>query len=646
MKQPNQPLVSVIVTTKNSSEFLDACLSSIVKQAYKNIELIIVDNFSDDNTKKISKQYTRYFYTKGPERSVQRNYGVNKANGDHILIIDSDMELTSDVVTSCVNACVNDMSVEAVIIPERSFGIGFWAQCKVLERSFYVGNNSIEAARFFTKKLYEQLHGFDESMVSGEDWDLSSRARKMTKMVHINKYILHNEGRLKLIKTLRKKYYYAGLAKEYLQKNNVDSKLMHASGPFERYKLFLSQPKKLFRNPIYGIGMLFMKTVEFTAGFIGLVRAGNRNDEEVSKVLLLSRPFKNSNDGTGEQVVAREIADILTNDLHIPFDYVKRWAIPPYQHIFSLLFYDYIVTFLYTVYNFIFPYKLVIFNSPYQGIFVKLFNVRGTKTVCVVHDLFYVDNNDKSLFDKYSVCLYSLCINYCSKVVTTTLENKIKIKKICEREISVSPLGTSYETSIKQLTDKKVNNRIGYIGSYVQRKRPEYLIELAHTDSDHLFEYIFAGNTTAMFLKLIEPISHNRKIRCVGELDELQKIEFFNEISFLYFPTILEGFGLPLIEAMRLGAIPVVRNDAQIPEIVKSHCFVIHDTIDAVDIFNHYILNPKKYRETILNNYNYSLQFNWKRFVKELCKETRIASSSLIVACIMIVMISACSRNY
>lgn len=262
--------MSVIVPTRNSSETLEACIESIARQSYEDIELVVIDNNSTDNTKAIAKQYTKHVLNKGPERSAQRNYGAKKASGDYVLFIDSDMELTPNVVSSCVTYANKNRGSRAIIIPEESFGEGFWAQCKKLERSFYVGIDAIEAARFFEKELYLKLGGYDEDMVSGEDWDLSKRVAKMTRTGRINEFILHNEGRLRLIKSLKKKYYYAGLSRTYMQRQNVQSKLIDSVGPIQRYKLFLSQPGKLFKNPLYGLGVLFMKTSEFAAGFVGL----------------------------------------------------------------------------------------------------------------------------------------------------------------------------------------------------------------------------------------------------------------------------------------------------------------------------------------------------------------------------------------
>ena len=50
------PLVSVIVPTRNSSSTLEACLQSLAYQTYKNIELIVVDNFSTDNTQAVRQK--------------------------------------------------------------------------------------------------------------------------------------------------------------------------------------------------------------------------------------------------------------------------------------------------------------------------------------------------------------------------------------------------------------------------------------------------------------------------------------------------------------------------------------------------------------------------------------------------------------
>ena len=75
------PVVSVIVTTKNEERNIGACLESVVQQSMAPLEVIVVDNNSEDQTSEIAKQYGARVFQLGPERSAQRNYGVEKAHG-------------------------------------------------------------------------------------------------------------------------------------------------------------------------------------------------------------------------------------------------------------------------------------------------------------------------------------------------------------------------------------------------------------------------------------------------------------------------------------------------------------------------------------------------------------------------------------
>jgi glycosyltransferase involved in cell wall biosynthesis len=263
-----QSLVSVIVTTRNNTATLDACLASIGAQTYPSIELIVIDNHSTDDTTRIAKQYTPHVYTRGPERSVQRNYGVSLARGGYALIVDSDMELQPNVIANCVQQMLMNPQLRGIIIPEESFGQGFWARCKRLERSYYEGEDNIEAARFFSTQTYLDVGGYDETMTGGEDWDLTRRVRATGPIGRVTARIGHNEGHPQFGRTVRKMYYYGKHAGAYFAKN-PGPVITNQSGPLARYGLFLSRPGKLLHNPLLGAGMLLLKTSEFAAGGLG-----------------------------------------------------------------------------------------------------------------------------------------------------------------------------------------------------------------------------------------------------------------------------------------------------------------------------------------------------------------------------------------
>lgn len=270
----NEPLVSIIIPTKNSASTLEACLKSINNQTYKNIEVIVVDNNSADNTKSIARKFTNLVFDKGPERSAQRNFGASKSKGEYLLFIDSDMELEEKVVEDCVYKININNNSKAVIIPEVSFGEGFWAECKALERSFYIGVDWIEAARFFRKDVFDKVGGYDENCISGEDFDLHLRVKKLNKIRTIERsdhFIRHNEGRPSIFVLLKKKFYYGGKITNYQKKLSNKKYFNNQVSILNRYTLFFKKPLILFKNPLKGFGVIFLKTAEFISGGLGLL---------------------------------------------------------------------------------------------------------------------------------------------------------------------------------------------------------------------------------------------------------------------------------------------------------------------------------------------------------------------------------------
>jgi glycosyltransferase involved in cell wall biosynthesis len=256
----SKSLVSVIIPTKNSERTLAKCLESINNQSYKNFELIVVDNNSTDKTKEIAKKYTNKVFNFGPERSAQRNYGAKQAQGGYLLIHDSDIYFNVDSIKECVEL-IEKEKCEAIILPEKSIGTGFWTKVKAYERSFYVGNDYIEAARFFNKDIYEKLGGYDETLTGPEDWDLTIRIRKADYKVSRTKLFLeHDEGKVNLFGSIQKKKYYAeDVFKKYSK--------IHPEEFKKQMNFFVRFPinkiaKKGIGHPILFSSMIFMKGLE------------------------------------------------------------------------------------------------------------------------------------------------------------------------------------------------------------------------------------------------------------------------------------------------------------------------------------------------------------------------------------------------
>jgi len=98
----------------------------------------------------------------------------------------------------------------------------------------------------------------------------SDRIEILGSLGRIDDLIRHDEGRISLWRTLRKKYYYAKRAGAYVSKSaDMPTAKKRKVGILGRYRIFFSDPRKLFRNPVVGAGMLLMKTGEFGFGITG-----------------------------------------------------------------------------------------------------------------------------------------------------------------------------------------------------------------------------------------------------------------------------------------------------------------------------------------------------------------------------------------
>jgi glycosyltransferase involved in cell wall biosynthesis len=263
--------VSVVVPTRNSERFLAACLQSVRNQTYKTIEVIVVDNQSADGTIDIARRFADQVETCGPERSSQRNRGAYLARGSYLLFVDSDMILDPNVIADCVTIAEND-SVAGVIVPEISIGHGFWARCRALERSCYVGDDLVEAARFFPRSTFETIGGFDEGLIAGEDWDLTARARDYGRIARTRSHILHDEGELRLRAHLAKKAYYARAFRPYWKKHPA---LARQQANLIFRPAFARHWRRLAKHPTLTLGFLTLKAFEQGASVWGLATSRN-----------------------------------------------------------------------------------------------------------------------------------------------------------------------------------------------------------------------------------------------------------------------------------------------------------------------------------------------------------------------------------
>ena len=111
-------LVSIIVPVYNVEKYVKKCIDSILNQTYQNIEILVIDDGSTDNSKIICDELAnrdkriRVFRKENGGLSSARNYGIKRAHGKYLMFIDSDDYISQNTITNMVE---NSQNADLVI---------------------------------------------------------------------------------------------------------------------------------------------------------------------------------------------------------------------------------------------------------------------------------------------------------------------------------------------------------------------------------------------------------------------------------------------------------------------------------------------------------------------------------------------------
>ena len=263
----NQPLVSVIVPTKNSSQFLETCLQSIADQTYSNIELIVVDNDSTDNTKDIAKKFTNKVFNCGPERSAQVNYGVTQARGEYVYKVDSDFVLDPAVVQECIAKA--EEGFDAIVVHNSpDVRVSWIAEIRKFEVDMYKYDLVHSSARFVKKETYEAIAGFNSDITAGEDYDFQNKLNRAGYATGFIKAEALHLGEPKKFWPHMKKYYdYGKDFVNYKAENKEESK--EQLGILRT--AYLKHWSNFIARPILGTKFIIYNIFKYGAGSLGLM---------------------------------------------------------------------------------------------------------------------------------------------------------------------------------------------------------------------------------------------------------------------------------------------------------------------------------------------------------------------------------------
>jgi len=178
-------MLSIIIPTYNEEKYLPKLLQSIKEQNFSDYEIIVADADSTDNTGEIAESYGCKVVT-GGSPAAGRNNGAKAARGEYLLFLDADVILTERYLESALNEFI-----------ENNQGIGITQLMPLSERRkdkilhdfanlFMRGVENIKPhgagcyGILTTKKLHEEVSGFDETYDFGEDSNYIEKIGKIS----------------------------------------------------------------------------------------------------------------------------------------------------------------------------------------------------------------------------------------------------------------------------------------------------------------------------------------------------------------------------------------------------------------------------------------------------------------------------------
>lgn len=260
--------VSVVIPTKNSSKTLAECLRSVRNQTYSDVEIIVVDDYSSDDTRDIAKQFGAAVLSCTGERSRQVNNGVRIGRGEFVYRVDGDFVLEKGVIAESVRGLRNENADGALIHNASDPSISIWAHVRNLERDMYKDDDLNVAIRFLTRSAYDSLGGFDESLVAGEDYDLHNRfLSKGFRYVRVQSIEVHLGEPKRASETILKHYYYGKSLGRFVQKNKY--RAFRQLSPFR--PAFIKH-RDLFAGHLkLTVVFIFYTIVRYLSAFLGVL---------------------------------------------------------------------------------------------------------------------------------------------------------------------------------------------------------------------------------------------------------------------------------------------------------------------------------------------------------------------------------------
>lgn len=182
VSKEGRKLISIIIPAYNEGRYIGQCIESLIKQTVKNFEIIVIDDGSTDDTKKIAENFdvsVISIFHAGPGQAKKE--GIKFTRGEILVFFDADMYAAHDYIEKLIQPIINKKSVGTFSTAEYIGNTdNVWSQCWNINNNLPLTRRQKErdhlhgkVFRAILKNEYFQLGGFDSSQGYEDDMSLS-----------------------------------------------------------------------------------------------------------------------------------------------------------------------------------------------------------------------------------------------------------------------------------------------------------------------------------------------------------------------------------------------------------------------------------------------------------------------------------------
>jgi glycosyltransferase involved in cell wall biosynthesis len=275
-------------------------------------------------------------------------------------------------------------------------------------------------------------------------------------------------------------------------------------------------------------------------------------------------------------------------------------------------------------------FKLTAVLSKIRGLYFSpgynapLFYLK--RTVITVHDLNHIDLTYNSSFLKryyYNFVLKRAC-KRCAKILTVSDFSKQRIiewAKIPAEKINVVGNGVSEEFNIDIEPFCPGYPYVFIVGNRKPHKNEERALQaFLNANISRGIKIVFNGSVSSSLKDIIEHQGANERVLFMGHLSSTDLASVYKGAELLLFPSLYEGFGLPVIEAMACGTPVITSNSTSLKEISgDAACLVNPEDIGEITSAIEMVINDVAYKQQLINaGLQRSSIYTWKKTIEKV----------------------------